>query len=197
MSNKNAQANITAATTDASANDKMAAMLAGAQAAGEKQSAPAPAADAPKAKRGEGRKVSSSKDENGNNRRKRNTEYGDRAVAIFVSPSLNICWIGTHLDFARKDTNGCMKIMQNAPQKALEPMQTATDVELSFFEDNKNIPLGEALDNAKATAWDEMQAKGYTMLSRKGKGVSSFQAPTVEATEEEATTEEAEAQPEA
>lgn len=194
MSNKAQNNAKVEATVEASANNKMAAMLAAAQ-QNEQAAAEQPQAAKPAKK---GLKVTSSKDENGNNRRKRNEEYGDRAVAIFVSPSLNKCWIGTHLGFAHKDEAGCMKIMQNAPQKALEPLQTATDVELSFFENNKNIALGEALDNAKATAWDQMQAKGYEMLSRKGKGVSSFTAPATEADAdtEEAITDETEEQAE-
>ena len=72
-------------------------------------------------------KASSSKDADGNSVQRRNTNCAQRAVAVFTSESENstggkICWLGTHLGFFTKNAAGAMKIMQTAPQKALEQL---------------------------------------------------------------------------
>lgn len=116
--------------------------------------------------------ASSSKDAEGNSVQRRNTNCAQRAVAVFTSESENstggkICWLGTHLGFFTKNAAGAMKIMQTAPQKALEPMQKATDVVMVI--EATDIGLGQDLELLKQQTYDKYAALGYTMLCRRAK----------------------------
>lgn len=116
--------------------------------------------------------ASSSKDAEGNPVQRRNTNCAQRAVAVFTSESENstggkICWLGTHLGFFTKNAAGAMKIMQTAPQKALEPMQKATDVVMVI--EATDIGLGQDLELLKQQTYDKYAALGYTMLCRRAK----------------------------
>lgn len=111
--------------------------------------------------------ASPAKDENGKSLQRRNRSVATRAIGVFISPSLNMCWIGTHLGFATKTEAGSMKIMQNAPQKALAPLQTATDVQ--FIVEETDVPNNEILQESKARAYDKYAAKGLNMLSTRPK----------------------------
>lgn len=125
-------------------------------------------------------KASSSKDADGNSVQRRNTNCDTRAVAAFYSPSLNMCWIGSHLGFATKTPEGAMKIMRTAPQKALDPLKTATDVIMVI--EATNVQVGPELEQAKMDAYLKYEAQKFTMLCRKPKIEAA--APAPEATPE-------------
>lgn len=128
--------------------------------------------------------ASSSKDENGNAVQRRNRNHATRTVGVFTSEKLKMCWMGTHVGFATKTAEGSIKIMQNAPQKALAPLQVADDV--VFTAEHTEVELGDTLELKKAEAFDKYQALGYTMLSRRGKAPAAV-APVVEQPKAEET----------
>lgn len=185
MSNKaknNAKVEATEATET---NSKMAAMLAAAQ---QNEQA---AAEAPKAA-GTRNKVTHTKvastpsvDENGNRRQKRNTNMTERKVAVFVSDELKLAWLGTHIGFSTKTEAGMIGVVKNAPQKALSPLQAASDLRLAEL--SELIPQGAELEQAKADLFDKYKNDGYTMLSRRAKVAQpAVEAPASEEQAEEA-----------
>ncbi len=191
MSNK-AKANTKVEATEAtSTNDKMAAMLAGAQKAGEqqKQAADAVGEKGVKQTRKSSTLVkvaaSSSKDENGNSLQRRNRNMTERKVAVFGSRVLGQAWVGTHIAFSTKTEEAMIKVVRNAPQKALEALQKADDLELLELSDL--IPQGVELDMKKAELFDKYTAD-FTMVSRRAKVAA--EAPVEEPAAEEAATEE-------
>lgn len=122
-------------------------------------------------------KASSSKDAEGNSIQRRNTNCDTRAVAAFYSPSLNMCWIGSHLGFATKTPEGAMKIMRTAPQKALDPLKTAEDVIMVI--EATNVPVGPELEAAKMAAYVKYEEQKMIMLCRKPKIEVAAPAPEV------------------
>lgn len=164
---------------------KLANMLASAQAKPNAEEKPAPTG----LTRGGNVRVqaSSSKNADGTNKQRRNTNVGDRAVAVVTCESLKTCFIGTHLGFATKTPAGAMNVFRTAPQQALKTMQKAEDLVLVL--EYTGIALGDHLEELKATAFAKYEALGYQMLCRKPKAAPLAVEPAT--TETVATTEEA------
>lgn len=123
--------------------------------------------------------TSSSKDENGKSIQRRNTSVTLRSVAVVTSEALKTCWIGSHLGFATKTNEGALNIFRKAPQQALKVMQKAEDLVLVVA--HQDIEVGDLLESAKATTYDQYLALGYQMVCRRGKvSTPVVETPVVE-----------------
>lgn len=109
--------------------------------------------------------ASSSTNAAGERVQKRNTNLDTRSIAVFVSEKLQQCWLGTHIGFATKTTEGAINIMRNAPQKALQQLQQADDIVVTI--EHKDIQVGPQLEALKQQTFDKYAAMGYTMQCKR------------------------------
>ncbi len=148
------------AQEQAESNNKMAEMLAGAQQAKEVVT---------QRTKTTLRKVEASKsvDAEGNKVQKRNKNLATRKAAVFVCDSLKQAWVGAHIAFTTKTTEGMLQVVRNAPQKALTDMQNANDLRLAEL--SAEVELGNTLELEKQKLFDKYKELGYTMMSRRAK----------------------------
>ena len=114
--------------------------------------------------------TSSSKDAEGNNVQRRNTNCPVRAVAVFFSKELNLAWLGTHLAFGTKTAPAAMKVMVgDTATKCLLPLQDLEKAKPGSVEmviEARDVAVGPELEAAKLNAYVKYRDLGFTMLGR-------------------------------
>lgn len=183
------------AVTEAPKSDKLAEMLAAAEAQKE-ATQQAPGGNKRVRVTLEGApKTSSSKDAEGNARQKRNYETTVRKIVVFKSASLNAAFISTNLAYTTKTYDGALTHMRNdlKPQVRVQPIVQAADVVMEILE--QELEYGAALNDAKGEVFDKVLAEGWNILGNRPR--TSFainERLPVETTEEDTTSQEEPAQ---
>lgn len=132
---------------------------------------------------------SSSKDETGSNKQRRNYEVKTRKIAVFKSAKLNEAFISTNLAFATKTYDGAIKHIKQAKQKALQNLLAADDFMMELVDQAINV--GEELNDAKGEVYDKLNAENWNVLCNRPK--TSFETNSrlpVQATDATEATEE-------
>ena len=156
----------TAKVEDTVVADKLAAMLANANTATEV------VADAYK-----GVKASSSKNADGTNKQKRNSNVLTRKIAVFTSASANACFIATNLAFCAK-TNASAIAYAKRDKALVKRASMFANADLVLTVLANDIPVGATLADAKAQIFDKY-AQTYNMQCKRGTGNANVTTATV------------------
>lgn len=116
--------------------------------------------------------TSSSKNEDGTNKQRRNTNVTTRKIAVFFSKTLNMAFISTNLAFTTKKYDAAIKHIKQASQKALQPMFAQEDFKMELRDQLVNI--GAELDDAKGELYDLLGQEGWDVVGSRPK--TSFAA---------------------
>lgn len=104
------------------------------------------------------------KDAEGNTRQKRNYEVAERKIVVFYSDALHAAYVTTNLAYITKTYDGAIKHARNDLRivKCCLPLIAQADMRMEIRTETLNV--GDALNVAKAAAFDALQAEGWNMI---------------------------------